>query len=156
MIVWPKLRQAFHPANDSAKEVLEALETLDSELDIGMNYMDYSEKVREIKPLVDRFDEKDSSDDHRNGGNLYIAFSSYKSGLDNYKEYIEASSWREDYQKESLQDSWSEAHQYISRAKECESKGSNCLPQSKANEEILKNLKQTLKELEQRTGSTVE
>lgn len=151
VFVGPKLRQTFHPANDSAEEALGALKNLDSELEIGMNYLDYSEKVREVKPLIDRFYEDDSAEDHRNGGNLHLAFSSYKSGLDDYKDYIDASSSTESYREDSLQRSWSEAHEYISQAEECKSTGSECLPQSKVNEEMFKKLEQAGKELEQET-----
>ena len=72
------------------EEARDSFAALDSSLDVGMSYRDYSSEVRLLKVAIDKLARQESVSDYAAYENLSVAFDHYDFAHDVWKYYIES------------------------------------------------------------------
>lgn len=70
------------------KEAIDKFSAMNSGLDVGMNYKDYGQQVRELKVVLDRFERQPGADEHPVYKELVAAFKEYDLARNVWKYYI--------------------------------------------------------------------
>jgi hypothetical protein len=72
------------------QEAVDKFSAMHSGLNVGMNYRDYGQQVRELKVVLDRFERQSGANEHPAYQELAAAFKEYDLALDVWEYYIDS------------------------------------------------------------------
>lgn len=72
------------------QEAVDKFSSINSGLDVGMNYREYGQQVRELKVVLDRFERQSGASEHPAYKELIAAFKEYDLANDVWEYYIES------------------------------------------------------------------
>lgn len=83
--------EALEKLLPAIKEVSDKFSALNSSLDVGMNYKDYGQQVRELKVALDKLEKQPGAAQHPAFASLTEAFTEYNFALKIWRYYIDSS-----------------------------------------------------------------